>query len=87
MAHDPSADALANKLRKLKHVVVSISDEVRQQNSLLGSLDVAFKNSQSLMNVAKRKIGDVVSTGGARLILYLFVFSAFVLFGIYYLVR
>jgi blocked early in transport 1 len=73
------------KTMKLKHITISLGNEIKESNSLLNSLDKDFEHSGSFMNTTIGRVGKLAKSGGWKLYFILFLFSLFV-FTVLYLV-
>ncbi|XP_070566517.1 BET1 homolog [Ptychodera flava] len=80
-------DGLHAKVSKLKELTIDIGNEVRAQNKMLGEMDDDFDKSQGLLASTMGRLKRMAAAGHNRYILYLLLFSLFVFFVIWYIVK
>ncbi|XP_064603788.1 BET1 homolog [Liolophura sinensis] len=79
--------SLSNKVKALKHLTIDIGTEVRTHNKLLSEMDNDFESSTGLLESSIARVKAIARTGGWRFILYLVLFSLFVFFVCYVILK
>lgn len=72
--------ALREKIGSLKHISISIGNEVKEHNRMLSDMHTDFDSSESLLKTTMNRVVILGKSNPQSLILYLFLFAAFVFF-------
>ncbi|CAB9508734.1 Blocked early in transport 1 homolog [Seminavis robusta] len=70
---------LSEQVARLKGLTIDIGNEVREQNSLLDSMQDGFVSTQDMLQGSLRRIGTMLESGGAKHMLMMVGFSVFVM--------
>jgi blocked-early-in-transport protein 1 len=65
---------LSDQVARLKGLTISIGDEVREQNSLLDSMQDGFLNTGDMLRSSLTRIGTMLESGGTKHMLYMIAF-------------
>ncbi|KAI9189326.1 protein transport protein bet1 [Blastocladiella emersonii ATCC 22665] len=82
--NDAHVDRLYEKVGMLKHLAISMGDEVQDSNKLLDTMHTSFVSTEGLLGSASRRLRDLGRSGNANLWCYMTVFVTFVLFFTYF---
>ncbi|XP_067118392.1 BET1 homolog [Centruroides vittatus] len=80
-------DGLKHKISTLKSLSIDIGQEVRTQNKLLGDMDNDFDSTGGFLSSTVGRVLKLSKAGHNRYILYLILFSFFVFFMIYLIMK
>lgn len=72
--------ALKEKIGSLKHISISIGNEVKEHNRMLSDMNADFDSSESLLKSTMSRVVILGKSNPQRLLLYLFLFASFVFF-------
>lgn len=84
---DNLEENLMLKTSRLKHITISLGNEIRGSNKLIDELDSDFDKSKNFIDYAMRGVGRLSRSGSCKLYLYLFLFSCFVFFCLYIIIK
>ena len=76
---------LSEQVARLKGLTIDIGNEVREQNSLLDSMQDGFMSTQDMLSGSLRRIGTMLESGGAKHMCYMVAFVVFVMVFLYWL--
>jgi len=76
---------LSDQVARLKGLTIDIGNEVREQNSLLDSMQDGFMNTSDMLQGSLRRIGTMLESGGAKHMCYMVGFVVFVMVFLYWL--
>ena len=76
---------LSEQVAMLKGLTIDIGNEVREQNSLLDSMQDGFMSTQDMLAGSLRRIGTMLESGGAKHMCYMVAFVVFVMVFLYWL--
>ena len=76
---------LSEQVARLKGLTIDIGNEVREQNSLLDSMQDGFMSTQDMLQGSLRRIGTMLETGGAKHMCYMVAFVVFVVVFLYWI--
>ena len=85
--NDYLVDGLRSKVNVLKSLTLDMGDEIKGQNSFLKEMDNEFDSTWGLLSSSMGRVKRLASSGHNRLYLYLMLFSLFVFFFIYLIIR
>lgn len=86
--YDADEEQLVNKTNKLKQVTISLGQEIRDSNRLLNDLDSDMDKSKGFLSMTMNQVLRLSRSGGnCRIYFYLILFSLFVLFVLYIIIK
>ena len=85
--HNNLEENLILKASKLKHITISLGNEIRDSNKLINGLDADFDKSKNFLDYTLNRVGKLSKSGNCKLYLYLFLFSFFVFFCLYVILK
>ncbi|TKR64204.1 hypothetical protein L596_024778 [Steinernema carpocapsae] len=85
--NDDMTDQLAHRVGALKGISIAIGNDIREQNRLINEMESDFDRAGGFLGSTMQHLKRVARTGGKNLILYVLLFSLFVLIVIYWLIR
>ncbi|RWS16266.1 BET1-like protein [Dinothrombium tinctorium] len=87
MENNAFVDGLRTKVGALKNLTIDMGEEIREQNKYLKEMDNDFDSTQGLLSSSFNRVKRLAMAGHNKYILYLILFSLFVFFVIYVLIR
>ncbi|GAB6022092.1 protein transport protein bet1 [Chamberlinius hualienensis] len=75
------------KVSAVKSLSIDIGHEIREQKKLLDDMDNDFDRTGGFLNATVDRVGRMLKAGYNRYIFYLILFSLFVFFCIWVIVR
>ena len=78
---------LSEQVSRLKGLTIDIGNEVREQNSLLDSMNEGFGRTGDLLSSSLRRIGVMLDSGGAKHMCYMVAFVVGVMVLLYWLMK
>uniref|UniRef100_T1IH28 BET1 homolog n=1 Tax=Strigamia maritima TaxID=126957 RepID=T1IH28_STRMM len=85
--NEQMVEGLKHKITALKSLSIDIGNEVRTQNQMLSDMDNDFDTGSGFLNSTMGRLHRMTKAGHNRYILYLILFSLFVFFIIYILMK
>lgn len=80
-------DGLKSKISSLKTISIDIGQEVKYQNKMLNDMNTDFDAGEGILKSTMGKLVKMSKAGHNRYIFYLMLFSLFVFFVIYILMK
>ena len=84
---DDLEERLMSKTSRLKEITISLGNEIRDSNKYIKGLDDDFDKSRNFLEAMIGRVGKLSKHGNCKLYLYLIMFSLFVFFVLYLVVR
>ena len=84
---DDLENKLINKTSKLKQITIQLGDEIRNSNKFLKDLDEDFDQSKGFLETAMGRLGKLSKYGNCKLYCNLILFSFFVFFILYLVIK
>ncbi len=84
---DDLEERLMNKTAKLKQITISLGAEIKDSNKYINGLDKDFENSKGFLQSTINRVGRLSKSGNCSLYLYLIMFSLFVFFVLYIVIK
>lgn len=78
---------MMDKTSKLKQITIMLGSEIRDSNKMLNGLDSDFDKSKSFMQATMGRVGKLYKNGSCWLYFYLALFSLFVFFILYVIIK
>ncbi|CAG0903028.1 unnamed protein product [Darwinula stevensoni] len=85
--NDHLTEGLKEKIGALKSVSLEIGVELKEHNRLLSEMDDDFEKSHGILRKTMTRVVQMAKAGHNRYLLYLFLFSLFVFFVIWLLIK
>ncbi|XP_006834455.1 PREDICTED: BET1 homolog [Chrysochloris asiatica] len=81
------AESLRNKVTAIKSLSIEIGHEVKQHNQLLAEMDSQFDSTTGFLGRTMGKLKILSRGSQTRLLCYMMLFSFFVFFVIYWIIK
>ena len=78
---------LINKTSRLKQITLHLGNEIRDSNKFLNGLDSDFEKSKSFFDSTIGRVSKLAKSGSFKIYAYLILFSLFVFFTLYMLIK
>jgi blocked-early-in-transport protein 1 len=75
---------LSEQVARLKGLTIDIGNEVKEQNSLLDDMGDGFSGVSDMLGTSLKRIGTMLSTGGAKHMCYLVTFVVAIMVFLYW---
>lgn len=85
--NDQLVNGLRTKVSALKSLTLDMGDEIKSQNLFLKSMDNEFDSTWGLLSSSMARVKKLALSGHNRIYLYLALFSLFVFFFVYIIIR
>ena len=84
---DDLEERLMHKTARLKQITISLGNEIKDSNKYLNGLDKDFENSKGFLESTIGRVGKLAKSGNCKLYFYLIMFSFFVFFVLYMVIK
>ncbi len=78
---------LIDKTSRLKQITIMLGNELKDSNKFLNGLDTDFDKSKSFFESTIGRVGRLAKNGSWKMYLYLLLFSFFVFFVLYIVIK
>lgn len=78
---------LISKTSRLKQITIQLGDEIKNSNKFIDDLDNKFSKSQNILTATIGRVGKLARNGNCKIYFYLILFSLFVFFVLYLVIK
>ena len=80
-------EQLINKTSRLKQITIMLNNEIKDSNKYLNGLDDDFEKSRGFFQSTINRVNRLSKSGNCKLYFYLILFSLFVFFVLYLIIK